>query len=143
MARRLGLALCLLAAIAPPAGAQVLDPTFGSGGKVQMDLAPFGTFGQAVALQPDRKIVIAGYGTMQSGGNDAAVVVVRLLPDGAPDPGFGNNGVVVTNVGAGSDDYAVGLALGPGGVIYAAGSIDPPGTDASDFLLLRYTSGGV
>jgi uncharacterized delta-60 repeat protein len=49
--------------------------------------------GRAIALQPDGKIVIAG----ALGGQFA---VWRRLPNGAPDPTFGNGGLVITRFAA-------------------------------------------
>jgi uncharacterized delta-60 repeat protein len=43
-----------------------LDPTFGTGGKVTTDFADGFDFAQAVALQPDGKIVAAGVATIGS-----------------------------------------------------------------------------
>src|SRR4051812_17849753 len=71
-----------------------LDPTFGNGGKVVTDLGPLG-FATGVALQLDGKVVAAG----SSGGKFA---LVRYLPDGSLDSGFGSGGVVTTAIGSGA-----------------------------------------
>ncbi|WP_165252755.1 Ig-like domain-containing protein [Paludisphaera soli] len=69
-----------------------LDPTFGSGGKVQTDVP--GSFDQArgLALQPDGKIVVTG-----SSGADMALV--RYTTTGALDGSFGAGGIVVKDLG--------------------------------------------
>src|SRR5262245_37947442 len=68
--------------------AGALDPRFGTGGKVVTEFfGPVESEGQAVALQPDGKIVLAGWASNR-------VVVARYLPDGGLDPGFGEGGQV-------------------------------------------------
>jgi uncharacterized delta-60 repeat protein len=50
-------------------------------------------FGQGIAVQRDGKILLAG----GSAGGDYSVL--RVLPDGTPDPGFGKGGKVVQDFG--------------------------------------------
>jgi len=69
-----------------------LDETFGTSGKVVTN-AGGNSNGNAVALQPDGKIVVVGYS------QGSRMSMVRYLPDGSLDPGFGQNGIVI-------DDYA-------------------------------------
>jgi hypothetical protein len=70
--------------LAPAAGG--LDPTFGAGGRVAQAVdfpdQPAIVAG-AVAVQPDGRIVLAGY----------PFGAARLNPDGSPDPTFGSGGV--------------------------------------------------
>jgi len=73
-----------------------LDPTFGTGGVVVTDVGSYRDEAYGVALQPDGDIVAAGVqGAGRPGSN---VAVVRYLPDGTPDPSFGNGGIVRTSV---------------------------------------------
>lgn len=73
---------------------------------------------QAVAVQADGKIILAGY-TNASGDHDFAVT--RLNADGGLDRPFGTNGRVVTR-GFGGDDRALATAISPlGGKIITAG----------------------
>ena len=70
------------------------DPTFGGGDGVAEPLVAPGFWARELTLQPDGKIVIAGYSA-----DDYAVA--RLMPDGSLDPSFdgdsGNgNGIVKT-----------------------------------------------
>ncbi|MFE2144385.1 delta-60 repeat domain-containing protein [Streptomyces sp. NPDC059456] len=65
-------------------------------------------------------------------------------PDGSLDPGFGDRGRVLADVGPGStDEDLAGLALQPDGRILAGGSTAPTafGQD-SDFLLARFRDDG-
>ena len=68
-----------------------LDPSFGQGGVVARDSVPGSA--QAVRVQPDGKIVVAG----RSPAN--GFLVARYLPDGAIDRGFGTNGSATADFG--------------------------------------------
>ncbi|MEU7304371.1 calcium-binding protein [Streptomyces sp. NPDC007206] len=111
-----------------------LDPSFGGGdGRVFTD---FGDPEEAedVAVQPDGKIVAAGYV-----GGDAAVA--RYNPDGSLDTTFSGDGMVTTRLGSSPEEGgdARALVLQPDGKIVIAGEV---GTTRFDFVLVRYTSGG-
>jgi uncharacterized delta-60 repeat protein len=105
-----------------------LDASFGSNGKVLTD---FGSEAFAIALQPDGKIVVAGY----SGGDFA---LARYGPNGTLDPTFGGDGKVLTDFGSGSFDLAYALALQPrdGRLVVAGFSNDYNGADG--VALARY-----
>ena len=75
-----------------PAGAQtdqlaagVLDPTFGVGGKVTGAIGASSNAAQAIALQPDGRILISGYALSVS--QDS--FVARFGSDGTLDPTYG------------------------------------------------------
>jgi uncharacterized delta-60 repeat protein len=88
---------------------------------------------QAVAVQPDGKIVLAGY-TNAAGNNDFALA--RLTPNGSLDAAFGVGGRVVTR-GFGGDDRAQAVAIQPtDGKIVAAGYTNGLGTN--DVAVARY-----
>jgi uncharacterized delta-60 repeat protein len=110
-----------------------LDPSFGGDGRVRSD---FGSYALAVALQPDGKIVVAGWSSTASGGG--AFALARYLPNGTLDVTFSDAGTVRTNFGSGSEDQAFALAIQPNGKIVVAGV-----SDSSDgFALARYLSNG-
>lgn len=113
-----------------------LDAGFGVGGKVVTDFYGDNDEGQALVLQPDGKIVLAGYSF-----NPAVGVVefalARYLVDGAPDPTFGDDGLVTTGFG-GVNALAHAVALQPDGKIIAAGQA----SDAFEFALARYLPDG-
>jgi uncharacterized delta-60 repeat protein len=87
--------------------------------------------GNAVALQPDGKIIIAG----AVDGADFAVVRYNLDVVLGPDHSFGNNGVVVTDFGTQSD-VANSVAIQPDGKIVVAGRT------ADSFAVARYNPDG-
>ena len=91
------------------------DNSFDGDGKAQVDLGGADT-GTATALQPDGKILVAGYTVA---GTTTRLAVVRLQPNGSLDTTFGDGGkAVITQFSA----IAEALALQPNGKIVAAGS---------------------
>ena len=73
-----------------------LDTTFGAGGKVITDFGAVSSQAFAVAVQPDGKIVAAGYANID-GNEDFALV--RYNSNGALDTSFGTGGRVTTDFG--------------------------------------------
>jgi uncharacterized delta-60 repeat protein len=91
-----------------PSGA--FDPGFGVGGVASLGATTFSQV-DAVAVQSDGRIVVAGTN------GQGATELVRLLPDGAIDPSYGNAGVTFVssfslfNLRLQPDDSAVGCGL--------------------------------
>lgn len=117
------------------------DPSFGAAGTVLTDIgtAAGDDIAQALALQPDGRILVAGRTDDGSGDRFA---LLRYLPDGRPDPSFGSNGAVVTDVGGtGHTSTAAAVAARPDGSIVVAGcSRASDGTAA--FALAAYRPDG-
>jgi uncharacterized delta-60 repeat protein len=116
----------------------VLDTTFGGGGKVTTD---FGgqDVAQAVALQPDGKIVVAGWADGSNFSPDFALA--RYRPNGVLDTTFSGDGKVTSGLEV--DDRATAVALQPDGKIVVAGwTDDASGNANSDFVLMRYRPDG-
>ncbi|MFE1547724.1 calcium-binding protein [Streptomyces sp. NPDC058718] len=111
-----------------------LDTGFSGDGMVSAD---FGAteFGNAVAVQPDGRILAAG-----SGG--AGFALLRYNADGSPDAGFGTGGrTSVAFPGDGGIAYA--MALQQNGKIVLAGRADDPNSaEANDFGLARFHPNG-
>jgi len=105
-----------------------LDAGFGSGGIAR---GPQGD-GHAIAVQADGKILVAGT-SVDPVSSLEAITVLRFRPDGAPDAGFGSNGVVRTPLGLGSNAQA--LALQPDGKIVVGG-------ESAGLTLVRYEADG-
>jgi uncharacterized delta-60 repeat protein len=121
-----------------------LDLPFGGNntGIVTTDIGSSSNYANAVALQGDGKIVVAGNAFADpfvTGTSDIAVL--RYNTDGTLDTaGFGSpNGYVTTNVGAFDNGFAV-VVQPVDGKIVVAGNADA-GT-ADRFALLRYTADG-
>lgn len=105
-----------------------LDTSFGVGGKVVTPVGSGRDLAQAIAVQPDGKMVVVG-----SAQNDFAVL--RYNADGTLDSGFGTGGKVITSVSTFSDE-ANAIALQTNGKIVVVGLA------GQDFGVVRYNSDG-
>ena len=112
-----------------------LDRTFGGTGKV---LTGQGR-AMAVQVQPDGKVVAAGY-TYTS--TSESFEVVRYNTDGTLDASFGSNGQVITAFGRGSNDTGEAMVLQADGKIVVAGETNPTKTAYEDLALVRYNANG-
>lgn len=110
---------------------------FGTGGEVTIDFAGDYDFAVGTALQPDGRIVVAGFAT-QAGQRDIALA--RLLPSGGLDPTFGSGGRVTTDL-AGFDDSAGDVVVLANGAIAVAGS-SVAGDGVRDAVVVRYLPDG-
>jgi uncharacterized delta-60 repeat protein len=82
-----------------------LDLSFGNNGIVISELEAAQSGAEAVAIQANGKIVIAGY---SSNGSNLDFALLRFNSNGGIDPTFGNNGLVLTDFNAGNDGaYAI------------------------------------
>lgn len=117
-----------------------LDATFGTGGMVA---TPIGTAQYAIAdevvLQPDGKIVAAGY-YYQGTGSHVAFALARYETDGTLDATFGTGGIV-TLAGPGDQD-AYALVLQSDGKLVAAGGGWNPSTSDWGSILARFETDG-
>jgi len=112
-----------------------IDEGFGNGGKVTTNLVP-GTQEESlgVAMQPDGKIVVAGY-TGQSAG-PSVLALARYNPNGDLDPSFGTGGKVITTIVGRA--FAVAINTSQEMKILVAGD-DPA---RGDFVLARFAANG-
>jgi uncharacterized delta-60 repeat protein len=124
-----------------PSGA--LDATFGTGGIATIEPPPSygGTNAEAMALDGAGRIVIAGEV------DDDIPAVMRLLPDGTPDPGFGSGGITVAR-GAyyGAAAWWQAVALDGASIVVAGNAVNTPpygtGLDRQP-VLARFSDSGV
>lgn len=117
-----------------------LDEGFAAGGGVLTAIDPESGAGRndvarAVAVDEKGRIVVAG----ETGGAFKDIALLRYLPDGRLDEGFGAGGGVITDVGG--NDAAYSVALQPDGKILVGGSGWRPGGH-EDFVLVRYLADG-
>ncbi len=112
-----------------------LDHSFDMDGKVTTSINLLDS-GKGVAIQDDRKIIVAGY-TNQS---TTDICLTRYNTDGSLDNSFGVNGVVITDIDS-SSNFAQSIAIQPDGKIVVAGFTYNSVT-GNDYLLLRYNSNG-
>jgi uncharacterized delta-60 repeat protein len=113
-----------------------LDPTFGSGGKVTTDFGG-SEVGWGVAVQRDRKVVVAGY-ELDFGPSDD-FVLARYTVNGDLDRSFDGDGKVATDFAAGRDG-AFDVQIQGDGKIVAAGESRRGGVSA--IALARYNRDG-
>ena len=118
------------------------DLSFGTGGRVVTAVRQAAVADQAfaVAVQPDGKILVAGYVFSRSHHTD--FTLLRYTPAGALDTSFGTQGEAITTVGNGySLSGAHAVVVQPEGRILVAG-IAPSNSETSKVALLRYTASG-
>jgi uncharacterized delta-60 repeat protein len=84
------------------------DNSFSGDGQVTTAIGLASEFGHAVALQPDGKILLAGFAAI---GADNEFAIVRYLTNGTPDPDYGINGKAVHDISTGPSDVSHGIAL--------------------------------
>jgi uncharacterized delta-60 repeat protein len=114
-----------------------LDPSFGSGGKVITTFSSSSNDGgNAVVIQSDGKIVVAGWSSIASNYDFA---LVRYTINGNLDSTFGTAGKVTTAIGSASE-VGNSAAIQSDGKIVVAGSSND-GTSVN-FALVRYTING-
>jgi uncharacterized delta-60 repeat protein len=115
----------------------LLDPTFGSGGVVNLPTATDGT-ARAVAVQPDGKVVVAGVGSTRNGAG--AISVQRLNPNGTLDTTFNRTGSVTIS----GSSTSMAVALQPDGKILIGGStsVKKGKTYTTESLVARLNTNG-
>ncbi len=123
-----------------------LDQTFGAGGKVVSDIAGPQVEINAIALQPDGKILVAGTAPIWfvvGVNNGYNFVVVRFNANGSVDTGFGEYaGLEITDFSGGTtnDDGIYSMLVQPDGKIAVSG-YSRQGS-LRDFALARYNANG-
>jgi len=98
--------------------------------------------GQSLAIQPDGRIIVVGFGPTAAGRTEIALV--RYNVDGSLDTTFGGgDGIVTTSVSAAAAPVDRGLQVAlqaDGNIVVGATAITTEG--GSDFAVLRYDSNG-
>jgi len=110
-----------------------LDPTFGTGGTTTLAGPGVENYAQAIAVQPDGKILVGG-------SQDFSPLVVRLNEDGSFDSTFGSGGAAVQFPA--DQGQSMGLAVLPGGTILAGGYRYSGCCSHSDFEIVRLNPDG-
>jgi len=113
-----------------------LDSAFGTGGETAIPFADSATEqGNAVALTPDGKIVVAGT-AFKTFATPPDFALVRYNSDGSLDTGFGSAGTITTDVAGGTDE-ALAIAIQSDGKVVTAGTSF---RSNFDLTLARYTN---
>ena len=117
-----------------------LDPTFGTGGVLTVDVDGGHESPRQALLQPDGKIVISGYTRDTATPPVVHPALVRIMPNGTLDPTFGKGGIggetILAPVG---EAYDVGMQ-GDGFITVGYGHSAE--TEKVDLLAARFTSAG-
>jgi uncharacterized delta-60 repeat protein len=111
-------AFCATASFAVAAPGD-LDPSYGVNGVAAFKFGPSPDALYATAIQPDGKILSAGYSYTDVSSMDVALV--RQLPDGTLDSTFGVGGRVIVNAGPGTNAQAMAILLQSDGKIVTPG----------------------
>ena len=114
-----------------------IDTSFATAGLARTPVGPTDDHAEAMVVQPDGKVVVAGWGNGPLG---YAFELVRLDRDGALDATFGDGGKVVVAVGNGYDEVHA-LALQADGKLLVAGSVDETPKGKS-FAMARFNADG-
>jgi uncharacterized delta-60 repeat protein len=94
---------------------------------------------EAIAVQPDGRVLVAGYVEAKSrGGTEKRLAVMRLRANGTVDRSFGHGGIV--SLGRGTEAIATALTVAPDGEILVGGK-SRTGKRVRE-LFLRLTSAG-
>lgn len=109
-----------------------LDSTFGNFGKVETGLAAGDIKANGMVIEPDGKIIVAGYAF---NGKDDDFAVLCYNSNGSLDKNFGKGGITITDFGFG-DDHGNAVAFQSDGAIVVAGYAYN-GTD-KDYAVARY-----
>lgn len=112
-----------------------LDTTFDTDGRVITDFGSSQEGANALAVQGDGKILVAGYAL---GPTSEDFALARYNADGSPDTGFDTDGKIMTDFG--DWDSAQAVVVKDDGSIFAVGST--ANQIASNFALARYDENG-
>ncbi|CAM8619322.1 Delta-60 repeat [Oxalobacteraceae bacterium] len=122
----------------------LIDNQFGTNGRSTTSFGSGQDIGRSLAVQPDGKILVAGYTDKGNGNYDFAVA--RYNPSGSLDTTFGSAGKVTTPIGDPTlaGDYAYKIGLQADGKIVVSGSSHLSVSPDSyyDFAVVRYLQNG-
>lgn len=115
-----------------------LDYDFGSGGvaRVSFTNSYDSESPNAVAIQSDGKIVVAGSAPTKAGGAFFGFAITRLNINGSIDTSFGSNGKILFNFSSRDDAFAQNIAIQSNGYIVVVGR------SYIDFAFARFTPSG-
>ena len=116
----------------------LLDVSFDGDGLLVVDVEGIRDEARSVAIQPDGAIVVAGY-SVAAGDNPANAALIRLDSSGALDPGFGNAGTAIVDLG--NHDLLNAVAVQADGRIAVAG-LRTTQEQFPDAILARFLDNG-
>ena len=117
-----------------------LDRSFSDDGMQTTDFGSPRGVAEGVAVQPDGRIVVAGWTGNAS--NDDDMALARFNANGSLDSSFSGDGRQTTAFGAGNQDYANDVAVQANGKLVLAGYTFNQATGPEDFALARFSTDG-
>lgn len=119
-----------------------VDASFDNDGSTLTDIGTGTNTAEAVAVQPDGKIVVAGWSNENGGGTtNYDFSVVRYNADGSLDSSFDGDGKVKTNILNANNDFVSDVAIQSDGKIIVLGqTVYPSGSEVG--ALVRYNANG-
>lgn len=114
-----------------------LDTTFGTGGRAITKVSAGEDFANAIALQPDGKIIVVGQAEPTRQTLISDFFIVRYNTDGSLDTGFGNNGILL--IDRSETDVLYDVAVQPDGKIVVVGTTTANGGEGA---ILRFNPNG-
>jgi uncharacterized delta-60 repeat protein len=121
-------------------GAGALDSAFGTKGITRVDVNGATDNARGVVVQPDGKLVFAGYSRNSEGVINP--VIIRTTPDGKLDAGFGKAGVATDAVIPGGVAEAYGIALQGDKFILAGYGRGSSAEEKVDLMSMRFNADG-
>ena len=121
-------------------GAGVLDQAFGTKGITRVDVNQATDNARAVVVQPDGKLVFAGYSRNKEGVIDP--VLIRTGSDGKLDSDFGKDGVATASVVPGGVAEAYGVALQGDKFVLAGYGRGSSADEKVDMMSMRFNADG-
>jgi len=117
-----------------------LDPSFATGGVLNIDIGGGNDSPRQAVVQPDGKIVVSGYTRTTATPPVVHPVLVRVTPTGTLDPSFGTGGIAgETILAAVAEAYEVGLQ---GDAFVIAGYGRATADEKVDLIAARFTADG-
>lgn len=138
-------------------GNGTLDNSFGTGGTVVLSISPYNDAARGLAIQPDGKIVVAGYSSGDCFSDCIArtycrprATLLRFNSNGTADSSFGQNGRVVLAPGSFNSGIANSVLIQADGKIIALGEVQKYScgvcsggtTTSSGFFMARFLPNG-
>ncbi len=121
-----------------------LDVSFNHTGQQRTLIGPSRCEGRAVAIQPDQKILVAGFYSRDAAhGNGYSFGVARYLSTGVLDNNFGSGGIVTLDLtGSWSFCYSIAVQPADGKIILAGDYTSNNGLGTKNICLVKLTSTG-
>ena len=114
----------------------ILDPLFGTTGIVTTSISSFADGARSIVIQPNGKIVVAGF-SRNSSNTINTIAIVNYNSDGTLNNFFGVNGTVTASIGSSHSDANAMELQTDGKILIAGRSFN--GTN-NDFALARFNN---